>query len=206
MIAAVIGFIIGIMIINLSTGFIKILGWIIAIFCLPTLIYFVIGLIVMFTEKRNSSIKKSNNRKKRNTSIDGDEKNTIYASFDKVLQNVAAQSELSGVAHSYTKNLIQELKQEIMLSEESYNTYKNSASETGWNVDTVAYMAVVSNCANELESGRCHVYRGVLDNEGQELRKLLAYLLNKVNLLGAKDRQWTENYLKTVDNNIKNVG
>lgn len=69
------------------------------------------------------------------------------------------------------------------------------------------YNFLVHSTANRLESGRYHVYRGVLSLEGNQYKALFEHAIDTMIGRGGYTKEWADANLRSaVYNNIKNIG
>ena len=69
-----------------------------------------------------------------------------------------------------------------------------------------AYIAIANTTGNLLESGKFHMYRGVLDKVGKDLLFIYNNALYKLAELGEIDDHKVKEQKSTIKENIKNVG
>jgi hypothetical protein len=85
-------------------------------------------------------------------------------------------------------------------------SYKKSV-EKGHSHESFVYNFVVHSCGDNLESGNFHVYRGVLDLEGNAYLELLNHAINTMINKGEYTSEWAEeNLKKPVKRGIEGAG
>jgi hypothetical protein len=91
-------------------------------------------------------------------------------------------------------------------SEGELSEFKHIAS-FGEPPEGFVYNHLVQECANELESGMHHVYRGVLGFRGQAYNRLFDYAIRAAIARGLYTEAWAEDNLRApVRSGIANVG
>lgn len=91
-------------------------------------------------------------------------------------------------------------------TKEHINNYENQISQ-GETHEAFIYNYVVHTCGNVLESGMHHVYRGVLNNTGQQHLDLFNHAISRMVSLGGYTQEWAEANLRApVMKGIKEMG
>lgn len=79
--------------------------------------------------------------------------------------------------------------------------------QAGESHEAFIYNFIVHSCADKLESGRCHVYRGVLNMEGRLYLQIFEHAISTMIEKGGYTKEWAdENLRHPVLNGIKEVG
>ena len=76
------------------------------------------------------------------------------------------------------------------------------------NIPVEAYIKqiVYNVCSNRAESGRYHIYRGMLNPEGEEYWKITKRILSDLVEDGVFKEEWAHEQLSIIEENIRSVG
>jgi hypothetical protein len=89
---------------------------------------------------------------------------------------------------------------------EHFKNYENNLNQ-GELHEGFIYNYLTHSVANKLESGQYHVYRGVLNLEGESLMVLLNHIIERSINLGIYNEVWAKkNLMEPILKNIKEIG
>lgn len=127
---------------------------------------------------------------------------TLIATIERF--RLAMPEQLQGIADPVLGSLRMTI--ETRWSEAQLSQYIRLARE-GHSPDSFVCNHLVHTMADELESGRHHIYRGVLSGQGNLYRSVFEHAIRTMVARGAYTDEWaTENLRKPVYEGIKRVG
>ena len=110
---------------------------------------------------------------------------------------LAKIDECKGLAPENTKNLAGNMFDALsnavrnQWTKEHIKNYEGQIAQ-GETHEAFIYNYVVHTCGNILESGKVHVYRGVLNDEGRQYLELFNHAINRMISLGGYSKDWAE--------------
>jgi hypothetical protein len=117
---------------------------------------------------------------------------------------IAKIENLSNLELSMALDLIKgELRQTIISNSA---TIEKKISQNDISSLALAYTSIKNLAGAYLQSGRYHVYRGVLSMQGQALKSLFAYSSNKLIDLRTLTGEQVAEQLRMLDDDIRGVG
>ncbi|MEW6325159.1 MAG: hypothetical protein AB1515_07205 [Nitrospirota bacterium] len=86
-------------------------------------------------------------------------------------------------------------------------THYKTEIRNGERHEAFIYNFIVHACGDRLESGRYHIYRGVLNFEGDLYRQLFEHSINTMISSGEYSKEWADEHLRfSVYKGIKEAG
>ncbi|MBW2594708.1 MAG: hypothetical protein JRC93_01785 [Deltaproteobacteria bacterium] len=130
-----------------------------------------------------------------------DEIKETYRLLDKVAD------ELKGVDEFLLQEIIKEAIQSLTIDQAQMNDYVKEIRENKRSPQEWVFTYIINDAADKMESGKYHVYRGVLDSTGEAYKAIFERGIRAMIGIGAYSKEWADQHIREpVYSNIKKVG
>jgi hypothetical protein len=118
-----------------------------------------------------------------------------------------AKVTLASVNPSLLQDAISEARKSLTISRQDTDEFIKEIRDNHKSIKEWVYTYLINDAADKMESGRYHVYRGVLDFTGEALKDIFEKSIKVMIEMGAYTKEWADKNIRDpVYSSIKKVG